>query len=660
MLKVGVWAVCLAPIAMLAWRAWTGDLTANPISFVTNTLGDWTLRILLASLAMTPLRIVFGLSWPITLRRLLGLFAFFYVCLHFLVWLVLDHYFDWAEMGKDIVKRPYITVGMTALVLLVPLAVTSTTGMIRRLGATRWRRLHRLAYVAGVLGVLHYLWLVKKGHVEPYYYAAVLALLMGVRLVDVARRRLRKGGPSVLPSAVMRALLGLVVVVLGLAGTACGPVSSPSTATAPTAAAPMRNETTGLVPPTREVLPNGVVLISQEHHASDVIALQVWVRVGGRDESPEELGLSHYLEHMLFKGTPTRPPGAIDAFIEGLGGQSNAFTSYDYTHYDVVVPARNARAGLELLADIAVNASFPPQELESEKAVVLEEMRLVEDDPEKFLGRQLNEVAYRPHPYGRPLLGTPELIKALTRDRLNAYYKRHYVAGNFVVVAVGAVPPADVRRFTQDTFGRLPATRVTRAETPAPPAVGPDRRRDLKRSEAQAYLGMAWGAAPTGNDDIYAVDLLTYVLGDSPSSRLNQSVREDKRLVHAIEASYTPSAKGGIVSVISRMDAKNVQPAETAVLDVIRRARESGVTQAERERAIITAESGYAFDIETVEGLARTYGQAETTWTLENELQYLTRLRGVTAEQIQAAARRYFGDRDYARVRFLPANDGAR
>src|SRR6266536_2585025 len=183
--------------------------------------------------------------------------------------------------------------------------------------------------------------------------------------------------------------------------------------------------------PRRDVLPNGLVLITHEHRAADVVALQLWVRVGGRDESPGELGLSHYLEHMLFKGTPTRPPGSIDTLIEGLGGQSNAFTSYDYTHYDVVLPARELRTGLELLADIAVNASFVPAELESEKAVVLEEMRLVEDDPEKFLGRRLTEVAYRPHPYGRPLLGPPELIKGLTRDRLNRYYKRQYVPAHF-------------------------------------------------------------------------------------------------------------------------------------------------------------------------------------------------------------------------------------
>src|SRR5207244_9142474 len=134
-----------------------------------------------------------------------------------------------------------------------------------------------------------------------------------------------------------------------------------------------------LAKPTREVLPNGVVLIVQEHRASDVVALQLWMRMGGRDEAANELGLAHYLEHMLFKGTPTRPPGSIDTLIEGLGGSSNAFTSYDYTHYDVVVPARALRPAVELLADIGVNANFPPAEIDSEKAVVFEEMRLVED-----------------------------------------------------------------------------------------------------------------------------------------------------------------------------------------------------------------------------------------------------------------------------------------
>jgi sulfoxide reductase heme-binding subunit YedZ len=184
-----VWLAGLAPLGYLVASAVTGNLGANPIDFVTDTLGDWTLRILLASLAMTPLRILTGQAWPITLRRLLGLFAFAYALLHFSVWVVLDFFFDWDLMLADVVERPYVTVGMTALALLVPLVVTSTAGMIKRLGARTWRRLHRLAYVAAILGVLHYLWLAKVGVHTPWIYAAALTVLLAIRVVDALRQR---------------------------------------------------------------------------------------------------------------------------------------------------------------------------------------------------------------------------------------------------------------------------------------------------------------------------------------------------------------------------------------------------------------------------------------------------------------------------------------
>jgi sulfoxide reductase heme-binding subunit YedZ len=197
-LKTAVWLLCLAPLGALAWRLATDPLVTNPIDVATDTLGDWTLRLLLLSLTMTPLRILFGLSWPVTLRRLLGLFAFSYVLLHFSVWIVVDHFFDWPTMAADVVKRPYITVGFTALLLLVPLAATSTAGMVRRLGAVAWRRVHRLVYVIAILGVLHFLWLAKVGVRDPYYYAAWLLVLFAVRVGDAVRRariRARQAAP---------------------------------------------------------------------------------------------------------------------------------------------------------------------------------------------------------------------------------------------------------------------------------------------------------------------------------------------------------------------------------------------------------------------------------------------------------------------------------
>ncbi|HEV8473237.1 MAG TPA: insulinase family protein [Methylomirabilota bacterium] len=646
-LKAGVWLACLVPLGALFYRFWTDDLTANPISYVTNELGQTTLRLLLLSLALTPLRILFGWGWQMTFRRLLGLFAFFYVCLHLSVWIVLDHFFDWREMGTDIAKRPYITVGMLAFTLLTPLAATSTTGMIKRLGAARWRALHRLVYGAAVAGCLHFIWLAKKVRVDPWVYAAILAVLLGIRAWDTARKVARRRGDLVgssrMKSTADSSRLGaLALAALLLAG--CAAAATPRSAPGAADAAA----------PTRSVLPNGVVLITQERRASDVVALQLWVRVGARDEAPAELGLSHYLEHMLFKGTPTRPPGSIDALLEGLGGTSNAFTSYDFTHYDVVVPVAGARAALEMLADIAVNAAFVPKELEAEKKVVFEEMSLTEDDPERFLTRRLTEVAYTPHPYGRPILGTREQIGALKRDTLNVYYRKHYVPANMALVVVGALTAAEARSIAMATVGRLTGPAPARRAAAAVPALTGRRGADVPRAEQQAYLGLAWHAAPTGNTDIYAVDLLTYILGDGPSSRLNQVLREQKGLVATIESSYIPRQQSGIVAVTARLEAKNLDAAEAAVLDVVRRVREQGVTEAERERAIITAEASYAFDIETAEGLAKNYGQAETTWTLQDEVEYLARLRKVTAEQIRAAARAYLADDNYVRVRFLP------
>ena len=434
----------------------------------------------------------------------------------------------------------------------------------------------------------------------------------------------------------------LTLVLAALAGCA-------TSGDAPVAAVPR---------PAREVLPNGVVFITQEQRAADVVAVQLWLRVGGRDEATDELGLSHYLEHMLFKGTPTRPPGSIDTLIEGLGGTSNAFTSYDFTHYDVVVPAAHVRTALELLADIAVNAAFPPGEVEAEKKVVFEEMNLVEDDPEKFLTRRLSEVAYRGHPYGRPILGTRELIQGLTRDRLAAYYGKHYVPANMTVVVVGPVTAAQVRPLATATFGRLTGRPAARPPAQAVAALADGRRDQITRPEQQAYLGLAWHAAATrvAPRDIPAVDLLVYILGDGPSSRLNQTVREDKRLVHAIEATYVTREQSGTVSVTARLEAPNLDAAEAAIMDVIRRVQSDGVTEAERQRALVTAEAFYAFDIETAEGLAKSYGQAETTWTLEDELAYLDRLRQVTAAQIQAAARTYLAVDRVARVRFVPGS----
>jgi len=188
-LKPLVFALALGPVLFYAWLATSGGLGANPIEATIRFLGDWGLRFLLIALAVTPVREITGWSGVARFRRMLGLFAFFYVCAHLLSYTVLDQFFDWAAIWKDIVKRTYITVGMAGFVLLVPLAVTSTKGWVKRLGGRAWQRLHRIVYAAGVLGVFHFYMMVKADTREPILYAVILALLLAWRLFSRLRRR---------------------------------------------------------------------------------------------------------------------------------------------------------------------------------------------------------------------------------------------------------------------------------------------------------------------------------------------------------------------------------------------------------------------------------------------------------------------------------------
>ena len=179
--KPSVWFLCLAPFALLVYDGFTDNLTANPIEKITNTTGIWTLRFIVIGLAITPLRWLTGINQLINYRRLIGLFAFFYGLLHFTTFFFFDHQFDVAGMWQDVLKRPYITAGFVAFVLMIPLAITSTTGWIRRMGGKNWNLLHKAIYITALAAVLHYFWKVKLDATNPVYYGLVVAALLGFR-----------------------------------------------------------------------------------------------------------------------------------------------------------------------------------------------------------------------------------------------------------------------------------------------------------------------------------------------------------------------------------------------------------------------------------------------------------------------------------------------
>lgn len=437
---------------------------------------------------------------------------------------------------------------------------------------------------------------------------------------------------------VVRICLALLVI---LTSSGCS-VSRPSP---PAAVAPSR--------PLRYVLPNGIPIIIQEHRASDVVAIQLWVRAGSRDEAPDELGLAHYLEHMLFKGTAVRPPGFIERDVEGVGGRVNAGTSWDYTFYHAVLPAKQAVPGIEMLADIGVNASLEAGLLEAEKQVVLEEMRLNDDSPRRFLVRQLFASAYEGHPYGRPVIGRAELINALSRDTLVSFYRRHYVPEMFTLVVVGAVNPQEILRVARATLGVLPRSGIQRLPPPSPPAPR-SVRVEAVRPGGQAHLGLAWQAPRLDHVDTPALDLLMSILGRTKASRLVASLRERQGLVSSINSSLSALEGAGLVTIAAQLEPGQIQRAEAEILNEIRRVRDGGVTPVELQRAITAAEVDHEFSTETAEGRARAYGQAETVWRLDEELVYVDRIRSVTAVQVQAVARRYLDPTRYARVALVP------
>jgi zinc protease len=360
---------------------------------------------------------------------------------------------------------------------------------------------------------------------------------------------------------------------------------------------------------------------------------------------------------MLFKGTDALEPGFVEREVEGVGGRTNAGTSFDYTYYYMLLPSARGAWGIEVLADMAFNSRFDAVELGREREVVFEEVRLGEDNPRSFLGRRLYEMAFPGYPYGFPVLGDLAALRAATRESLRGYYRRHYVPENMTLVVVGPVHAGEIRGVVARAFGGMPSTGFARKPLPGPPTTPSPGRLTLERPGRQAYVGLAWVAPALGDPEMYAVEILVHILGGSRASRLNQTLRERARLVSTISAGYGALQGGGIVSVTAQVEPKDIEAVEAAVLEEIRGIGEHGVSRTELDRAVAASEAERVFGRETVEGLALAYGRAETVWSLAGDREHLERLRSVSAHEVQAAARRYLTG-DYVRLALMPKGPG--
>jgi len=392
---------------------------------------------------------------------------------------------------------------------------------------------------------------------------------------------------------------------------------------------------------TKHVLPNGLTILLRESHRAPVVELQLWANVGSADERPGEEGLAHFHEHMLFKGTERRAVGDVAGEIEGLGGQINAYTSFDSTVYHATMPADAWREGLDVLVDAIRHSTFDAEEVEREREVVLEEIRRSEDTPGHVLGDLAFRESYRVHPYRQPILGPAENVAGFDRARVRRFFDRWYTPDHLTVVAVGDFDTKEMKAEIERLFVDAKAG-DTRRERPIEPAPEAMRVALLRRPFEGHRVDLTWPAPRFADPESTLLDLLAYVLGECESSRLIRQIREREGLVDRIDAgAYTPLDRG-LFSIGYQTDGERILDATRRIIEETDRLRHEPVARAELERARINFLASEQFDRESVSGLAAKLGSFETMgggW--EREADVIALIESATPEDLQRVACRY-------------------
>jgi zinc protease len=402
------------------------------------------------------------------------------------------------------------------------------------------------------------------------------------------------------------------------------------------------------------VLPNGLTLLLRESHRDPVVELQIWADVGSADECPGEEGLAHFHEHMLFKGTARRGVGEVAGEIEGLGGQVNAYTSFDSTVYHATLPSSEWKRGLDVLVDAVRFSIFDEEEIAREREVVLEEIRRSEDTPGHVLSDLCFRESFRVHRYGQPILGPARNVASFDRAQVRRFFERWYTPDNLMVVAVGDFDSESVTAEIERLFADA-RPGITRRSRPTEP----DRDEMVVRVIRKPFEGhrvdLAWPAAPFRERDAIHLDLLAYVLGECESSRLVQRVREHEGLVDRIDAgAFTPLDRG-LFTIGYETDAARLLEATTRIIEETERLRRELVSADELHRARVNFLASEQFERESVSGVASKLGSFQMMaggW--EREAWALDVLRSATPADLQDVARRYLGPATLTLAALLP------
>jgi zinc protease len=404
-----------------------------------------------------------------------------------------------------------------------------------------------------------------------------------------------------------------------------------------------------------ETLPNGLRYVVVEDHAAPVVSLQIWVRCGGVNENAQTAGVSHFLEHMLFKGTARLTAGEIARIVESRGGSINAATGAETTHYYIDVPSDAFHEAFEVLAESVMNPSFPPEEFEKERLVILEEIKRRNDNPQSDLWDGFLEVLYRRTPYRQQVIGSVQTITAMTRDVLMEQHKQFYVPQNLVVVVIGDVKAAAAKKKVKDVFGRIP-----RGPDPAfPPLREPPFERsvvrEISRPAQQAHVAVGFVGPTLDDPRQVAMDVLATVLGGGQSSRLYQTLREEKRSVWSVGSSFITHHGSGAFGIFAECPPEKARSLPNDLYLLLYDADVNGFRPEELARAKAQIRSSWLFSQETYHGQASQWGFYSALGRPELVRRYLKLLDKVTLADLDDLLGAYFQGRELSGVILMPS-----
>ena len=397
------------------------------------------------------------------------------------------------------------------------------------------------------------------------------------------------------------------------------------------------------LPVEKFTLANGLTVIMREDHSSPVVSLQAWCQTGSIHEG-EFLGagLSHILEHMLFKGTEQRHSDDIARDVSAMGGQINAYTSFDRTVYYIDCPAESSDGCLEVLMDVVGRATIPGEEFAREQEVIRREFSMGRDDPERVASQEMFATCFQVHPYGVPVIGYLENFNEVDRSNVVSYYQERYAPNNMFLVIVGDFDAGVLSEKITSFFGDFPRRSVAPVFVPEEPEQLGRRDTFVEFSTPISKLWLAWKIPGITHPDMAALDVLAVIIGEGRSSRLYRAVREDLGAVYRIDAfSYTP-ASAGLFAIGANLDAEKRTEAEKGIIDQVNKLKDDGVSADEIEKARHMALVAQLDSLITMEDQASDLG---SNWTVARSLsftrEYLRRVSEVDETTVVEVARRY-------------------